>query len=409
MKADFFPIILGSDENAYGTARLFHEAYGVKALLLCRYQLPATADSRILRLEIIPDLQQPDVFVRSLREVLLREGRVAEKLLVVPCADYYTRLLSENAELFEGRIANPVVPKMLLDRLDAKPAFYELCKKYGLPCPQTLVIPEDKRIEAEGLLPDRFPVVLKPENSNASEYLACSFPGKKKVYYIRSREEYRELTRAMTEAGYHGTLVAQEYIPGGEDALRMLNTYSDADGTVRAMGLGQVLLTDHHPLMRGNSVAMISRYDRALAEQIRSFLEDIHYTGFANFDLKTDPETGRTILFECNPRLGRSSFFLRAAGLNIMKVMTEDAVYGRREDCVFVKDRALWRNVPMGVLKKHMKNRELYREATELSAAGMGLDTRSYSADRSLKRNLKMLRYDLSLMRCFGRYPADED
>ena len=55
MKKDFLPIILGSDENAYGTARLFREAYGVTPLLLCTQQLVPTRHSHLFLCRIIPD------------------------------------------------------------------------------------------------------------------------------------------------------------------------------------------------------------------------------------------------------------------------------------------------------------------------------------------------------------------
>lgn len=409
MKADFLPIILGSDENAYGTARLFMEAYGVKPLLLCKQRLVACVHSRLFRLEQIDGFDRPEVFVPRLLATLHREAREAEKLLVIPCVDYYAALLSEYADRFEGRIANPILPKPLLDELTAKHRFRDLCERHGLAHPKTRIIPPEERAQAENDLPGEFPIVLKPENSNAASYLDCRFPGKKKVYYLRSRQEYRQITAALGAAGYDGTLVAQEYIPGGEDTLWMLNSYSDADGRVRAMGLGQVVLTEHDPIMRGNNAVILSRYDEAILSQFRAFLEDIGYVGFGNFDLKLAPGTETPVVFECNPRLGRTNFYLRAAGLNIMKTFTEDVVYGHREDCVFAKEAALWRNVPMAAVKRYTQNRTLCAEAEALAKAGRCMTTRHCPEDRSLLRSLEMLRYDLALLRSYRRYPSGED
>ena len=409
MKTDFLPIILGSDENAYGTARLFAEAYGVKPLLLCMRQLKASVHSSLFRIEQIPEFNRPEIFVSALLAVLRREAESAEKLLVIPCVDYYTELLSEYADRFEGMIANSFVPKELLDEVTGKHRFCELCRKYDLPHPKTLIIPPEKRRETEDCLPDSFPIVLKPENSNSSAYLACSFPGKKKVYYIHSRQEYRQIADALDAVGYPGTLVAQEYVPGGEDALWIVNTYSDADGKVRAMGMGQVILAEHDPLMRGNHAAIISRYDASILESLREFLESIGYVGFANFDLKIDPRTQTAYVFECNPRLGRSSFYLRAAGMNILKIFTEDVVYGHREDCMFADTTALWRNVPMAVLKRYGQNRTLVQEAETLAGKGLCMSTRGCHEDRNLLRSLEMLRYDLALARSYRRYPSAGD
>ncbi len=48
MEQPFLPILLGSDMNAYGMARAFYEAYGIKPLVLGRSHLTATQDSSIL-------------------------------------------------------------------------------------------------------------------------------------------------------------------------------------------------------------------------------------------------------------------------------------------------------------------------------------------------------------------------
>ena len=62
-KKDFLPIILGSDENAYGTARLFREAYPeVTPLLVCTAQLIPTRHSRLFDCRIIAGFEREDVF-----------------------------------------------------------------------------------------------------------------------------------------------------------------------------------------------------------------------------------------------------------------------------------------------------------------------------------------------------------
>ena len=69
-KKDFLPIILGSDENAYGTARLFCEAYDVRPLLLCTIALSPTRSSRLFDIEVIRDFEQERVFPDALLGVL---------------------------------------------------------------------------------------------------------------------------------------------------------------------------------------------------------------------------------------------------------------------------------------------------------------------------------------------------
>lgn len=112
------------------------------------------------------------------------------------------------------------------------------------------------------------------------------------------------------EAGYPDEMIIQDFIPGGDENMRVLNAYVDKNHKVRMMCLGHPLLEDPSPKAIGNYVAILPDYNQQVYQQIQDFLEKIEYTGFANFDMKYDPRDGSYKLFEINLRQGRSSFML---------------------------------------------------------------------------------------------------
>ena len=404
-KKDFLPIILGSDENAYGTARLFCEAYDVRPLLLCTAALSPTRSSRLFDIEVIRDFELDAVFPDALLGVLRRCAEQYEKLLVVPCSDYYTGLLCKHYEHFEGLIANRFNRAELLDTFDTKDKFYALCEKHGMDYPKTAIaLPNERRSVLERM-PFDFPIVVKPENSNATEYLRCHFEGQKKVFFFDTREDYLAMIANMNKSDYAGKLILQEFVPGGDGAMRVLNSYSDAAGTVRAMCLGQPVLEYYDPKSVGNYAAILSRGDRALYEKMRVFLEEIGYVGFCNVDMKYDRRTGRYLLFEINPRLGRSSYFVRTAGINMMKLLADDVVYGRRGDCVYNENVTLWSNVPRGILNRYVTDGAL---KAELGRHKMDRTLKN-PADFNLKRAYRIARVDLAQYKLFKQYWFDKE
>lgn len=402
-KAAFLPIILGSDENAYGDARLFYEEYGIRPLLLCQRLLVPTRHSRLFTYRCFENFDTEEVFVPTLLSVLREMKQQYEKLLVIACSDYYANLMSRHYDKFEGLIANSFPSVSLLERFETKDLFYALCDRYGMPYPKTYICEPDDRLACIDKLPFDLPIVVKPENSNATEYLHLSFEKKKKVYFVYTREEYLEIAEALNEVGYRGKLVIQEFIEGDDSAMRVVNSYSDNEGRVRVSVLGQPLLEEYAPYTLGNYAAIITRNEERVYRLVSSFLEQIGYVGFSNFDMKYDRKNDRYVLFEINPRLGRSSFFVRAAGVNMMKALVDTCVYGAPYRGVLYGERtAMWSNVPKGILKKYVKDPELAKEMRALLPHC--LYTLYAKNDRSVKRYYRVTRFYLSHYKNYKKY-----
>ncbi|MHA6482933.1 carboxylate--amine ligase [Paenibacillus sp. strain BS8-2] len=405
---DFLPIILGSDENAYGNVRLIHEAYGIKPLLLCSRLLIPTMNSKLFDLVRFDDFDRDDVFPGALLSILQKHASPNRKLIVIPCSDYYAGLLTRHYDKFKGLIANRFISRELLDTLDTKDKFYKLCEQYGLDYPKTIVCEPQERESALDQMEFQFPIIVKPENSNAYAYLHSEFEGKKKVFFFKNKEEYYTMVRSMNKSDYEGKLIIQEFIPGEDSSMRVINSFSDNDGVVKMMCLGQPVLEEYAPKTLGNYAAIISRSDMAIYHKIKTFLEQIGYVGYSNIDMKYDSRTGKYMLFEINPRLGRSSFFVRSAGLNMITAMIDQVVYGKNSDCVYGNQTGMWTNVPRAVLRKYVTDPALTKEIDGLFKQKKVLYSIWYKKDLNPKRILRISRYYYSHVKNFNLYYYDK-
>ena len=405
MKKDFLPVIIGSDENAYGMARAFHEKYNIRSLILCRSALIPTRYSGIVDIRIFDGFDDSETFIAKLIEVAKQQLLCYEKLLLIPCADRYTELAVSHRERISEFFCNPFITPGLLEKFITKDKFYALCEEHSLPYPKTILCGADERLSVCENLPFDYPIIVKADNSNSYDFLHAEFEGKKKVYYVKSKDEFLQIIDRMNRANYRGKLIIQEFIPGDDTSMRVMNCYSDRDGRVRLMSLGRPILEEYAPSTLGNYAAILSDYDAELYELIKEFLEKIGYVGFSNFDLKYDRRSGKYVLFEINPRQGRSSFFTTSAGYNLAEFLTEDAVYNQPHKLVLadVKDK-LWLTIPRNLLLKYVENPEIVSSVRRSFAANSYSYTLLYKRDLSLLRRIRMWRFYRRQRGLFKRY-----
>ena len=383
---DVLPVILGGDIGAYSLARAFHEAYGIVSLVLSASRCHLCGDSSILVNRVVPFLERREVLLSTLADVAECFGH--RPLLLLGCGDWYVRAIVESRAALEGAFIIPYIGEDLLNRLTRKDRFYALCAETGVPVPRTVVwnVGDDL---ADLALPFDFPVVAKPASS--ADYHYAEFPEKEKVFFLQDRAALEAALAAAGRSGYEGAFLIQETIPGDDTQMRILTTYSDQAGKVRFASFGQTLLEDMRPMGVGNPLAIVSRVDETVVAEAARLLEAVGYTGFANFDIKVDPRDGSHVFFEINTRLGRSNYYVTAAGDNVARILVEDLVEGRpfAEGLRVARSRpSLYTVVPKRTVLGYIQDAALRRELQGLYALGCDTDPIDYDGEQRLRRRL---------------------
>ena len=396
---DLLPVLLGSDANVYGMARSFYMEYGVTSLAIGKGALAATANSRLVKMAVVePNLEDDAVFVRTLTD--FAKAHTGKTLVLVSCGDNYTGLMARARAALEPYYKFACPTPELVAELDTKEFFYQACERHGLSYPRTFGCTNENYKTVE--LPFPFPCIIKASNSVA--YWNCKFPHKKKVFVAYNKEEFDAITAAIYSSSYQDNLVLQEYIPGDDNCMRVLNCYSGLDHNVKLMALGRPLLEEQTPEGIGNYAAIMNVRDDELMEKMKAFLEDVGWEGFSNFDMKYDARDGKYKLFEMNPRQGRSSFFVTASGYNLAKWLVEDVVEHKEQGLTIADAHHLWMIAPAGIIKKYLKDEALLAEAKELMRQGKVSHQLFCKEDAGLKRRIWYIKNQLNNYRKYKRY-----
>ncbi|KAB7791344.1 carboxylate--amine ligase [Bifidobacterium leontopitheci] len=404
----FQPVILGGDLGAYALARELNDAYDVKPIMVTAYNPNAIRDSRILTRHPFAQANEEDPLVAELLRLgeKLKSENPQRKLLLLANTDWRIHVLASHRAELERYYVVPIPPLEVIEQVSDKQEFERLATAQGMPVP-TSFYEDFSQAGTPGWTPQptpanlTFPVVAKPADS--SQYENLMFEGRQKVYRIDTDEQLQQLWATLAKAGFRGTFVAQELVEGDDTGMYSVTAYVDTTGTVSLLCSAHVLLEEHHPATLGNPCAMVTEPIDEILAPAKRFLESMPYRGFANFDVKRDPKTGRFYFLEVNPRIGRNSFYVAGAGVNPMEVLVSDVIDGHPMAPRVAGGEVLYSIIPDRLLRRYVTDAKLLAQVKRLQKAGR-ISPQRNPKDGGFKRWLHLTESELNQYRKFGEY-----
>lgn len=327
-------LLIGGDIGALSQARSFYEAYGVPASLVSRAVTPYHSRSSLFHMRYDDVYTTPEGLVRFVNEIAALDSST---LLVSTSQDPVIVNLTTMRDQFADNVVIPYASAESIKVVGDKARFAELAKQAGIKQPRTLLMRG-----GSGQVPDvdtlGYPLICKP--ANGDDLTEVGMEGMEKVFILASKEQVDDLVRRIDASGFTGEFLFQERIPGPDSQMRILTCYRDTKGKVRVTSYGHSVVEEHEPLLRGNPAVILTGLDSGeLGQRVRALLDSIGWVGYANFDIKVDPRDGAANVFELNPRLGRSNYYLNVSGFNPVELLAEDWVGGDAKDVGTRTDR----------------------------------------------------------------------
>lgn len=163
-----------------------------------------------------------------------------------------------------------------------------LCREKGYPHPLTIDLSETAYDDASQF--DRFPYpgILKPNWTT----------GGRGMCVINSYEDLVK-TYPRIKAEY-GECHLQQFIPAGGRQVKLQLYVNEAGELLYSSVMEKVRW---YPVKGGSSCCSVSVRKPEMVEICHKILKDIHWVGFADFDTIGNPDTGKLLIMEINPRL----------------------------------------------------------------------------------------------------------
>jgi D-aspartate ligase len=254
------------------------------------------------------DHAPPEQSVGGLRAIARDIGGTP---LLMPTNDESALFVARNAEQLQDAFRFPVNPLQIVWSLYNKKAMHHLAKQLSIPTPDTL-FPESRK-EVLGFCDRaRFPVMLK-----ASDNIHTARHAGKKMVVVRSKDELIRHYNTM-EDGSHPSLMIQEYIPGRDDSVWMLNGYFDEHSEcLFSMTAKKIHQT---PVYTGMTALGVCLPNPAIESATKTLVRAVGYKGILDIGYRYDARDGLYKLLDVNPRLGATfRLFVGDDGMDVTR------------------------------------------------------------------------------------------
>lgn len=387
---DFSVLILGSDINAYTMARCYHEKYGKCVDLIGRIPMLVTSSSKFCNLVYEKDLQNPKKFL-SILENYAKEKKY-KKIILVGTNDHYINLIADNEKVLKKWYLFNYPSKEITSTFLDKALFY---KKYSsvFDMPKTFVYSLSDKVELK-LTDFSYPLILKPADGHT--YYELSFEGQNKVFKVEDEKSLKSVINLLKINGYTKDLIIQEFIEGDDSMLFDSMFYVNSKGKAEHASFAQIALQEHTKTGVGNCTVLLNGYSEfegvdELVLKLKNFLQEVGYSGFAEFDFKYDKKDDKFKLFEINPRQARCSYYFSVVSKNLIECLVDDLIYNKESSFALSKKIVLLSFVPKSIIYKEVKNKVLLAEIKKAIKNKKLVNSLDYSKDNGLRRKMFLI------------------
>jgi predicted ATP-grasp superfamily ATP-dependent carboligase len=262
-------------------------------------------------------VKDPVIFPEACLETLINFGKkLSEKAVLLPTADSYVQLVSENAHVLSEYFLFNVPEYALLQQIMDKKKQYALAEKHNIPIARTYA-PESPDDLDEIVNTLRFPLFIKGLTSAlwGEKY-------KKKGFLVHNVVELRDQLSAILAQGVQP--IVQEVIPGANHNHFKVCTYYAGNGELKCVF--STHKARQYPVDFGIGTYMKSSLNRELIDLSIGFLEKIGYRGVGSIEYKLDDRDNQYKYIELNPRFWQQNIQSTYAGINFALANYNDCI-----------------------------------------------------------------------------------
>jgi predicted ATP-grasp superfamily ATP-dependent carboligase len=213
--------------------------------------------------------------------------------VLIPTEDQYAQVIARHRPQIDEFATACVAGSEVVDTLIDKQRFSDWARNHSVRHPISIAA-----IEYE---PDRelgFPVVAKPRFP-FHQISECDLPYELRCVVLNDVQAWNGFQRRYQR--YLPHLLVQEFVHGTAADMISIGLYADRDSDIRGLFVGRKI-RGHPPLFGDTRAGQNDVVPNSVLREVSRVVNELGYTGLAEFEYKVDKNIGEHFLIEINPR-----------------------------------------------------------------------------------------------------------